>query len=265
MMDTIIWTATNLVANFILPPTLFFGLMAIGLWQGRKKRWARWLTVGSLIVFVLLSVSAVSSLLVQPFEAASPPLDTARIHNLPKHGAMIVVLGGGRRLGAIEYPGGETLGGASLERSRYGARLAKMTGLPLSVSGGKPDGGTLSEAALMKDFIETELKQPVAIVEDQSFDTRQNAQYMLARLAPLKIDTVILVTDVLHMPRAARTFEALGVKVIPAPIGFQTTAPISVLNFLPSVGGLRESAYVFHELIGEVWYRARRAIAMTAR
>ena len=261
-MDTLIWTVTNLIANFILPPTLFFGLMAIGLWQGRKRRWARWLTVGSLIVFVLLSVNAVSYLLVQPFETASPPLDSARIHDLPRQGAMIVVLGGGRRLGAIEYPGGETLGSASLERSRYGARLAKMTGLPLSVSGGKPDGGNLSEAALMKDFIETELNHPVAMVEDQSFNTRQNAQFMLARLVPLKIDTIILVTDVLHMPRAARTFESLGAKVIPAPIGFRTTAPINVTDFLPSFGGLRLSTYVFHELVGEVWYRARRAIAI---
>ena len=264
IMDTLIWTATNLVANFILPPTLFFGLMAIGLWQGRRKRWARWLTVGSLIVFVLLSVSAVSSLLVQPFEAASPPLDTARIRDLPKQGAMIVVLGGGRRLGALEYPGGEALGPASLERSRYGARLAKMTRLPLGVSGGKPDGGILSEAALMQDFIETELKQPVAIVEDQSFDTRQNAQFMLARLAPLKIHTIILVTDVLHMPRASRTFESLEVKVIPAPIGFRTTTPLNVTDFLPSADGLGLSAYVFHELIGEVWYRARRAVAAAA-
>ncbi|MEK7874962.1 MAG: YdcF family protein, partial [Pseudomonadota bacterium] len=180
-MDTLIWTVTNLIANFILPPTLFFGLMAIGLWQGRRKRWARWLTVGSLIVFVLLSVNAISYLLAQPFETASPPLDSARIHDLPRQGAMIVVLGGGRRLGAIEYPGGETLGAASLERSRYGARLAKATGLPLSVSGGKPGGGNLSEAALMQDFIETELNHPVAIVEDQSFDTRQNAEFMLAR------------------------------------------------------------------------------------
>ncbi|MBI1991316.1 MAG: YdcF family protein [Betaproteobacteria bacterium] len=264
-MDTLIWTVTNLIANLILPPTLFFGLMAIGLWQGGKRRWGRWLAAASLLALVLLSVSGVSRLLVQPFEAASPPLDSARIHDLPKKGAMIVVLGGGRRLGAIEYPGGETLGAPSLERSRYGARLAKATGLPLSVSGGKPDGGNLSEAALMKDFIETELKQPVAIVEDQSFDTRQNAQYILARLAPLKIHTIILVTDVLHMPRAARTFESLGIKVIRAPMDFRATAPLSVMDFLPSAEGLRLSRYVFHELIGEVWYRARRAIAAAAR
>ncbi len=261
-MDTLIWTATNLIANFILPPTLFFVLLAIGLWQGGRRRWARWLAAASLIALVLLSVNAVSRLLVQPFETASPPLDSVRIRELPKQGAMIVVLGGGRRLGALEYPGGETLGSASLERSRYGARLAKATGLPLAVTGGKPDGGILSEAALMKDFIEAELKQPVAIVEDQSFDTRQNAQFILAQLAPLKIGTIILVTDVLHMPRAARTFEALGAKVIPAPMDFRTSAPLNVTDFLPSAGGLRLSAYVFHEWIGEIWYRSRRAIAL---
>src|SRR3990167_402489 len=140
-MDTLIWTVTNLIANIILPPTVFFCLMAIGLWQGGTRRWARWLAGASLLALVLLSVGAVSSYLARPFETASPPLDSARIRDLPKQGTMIVVLGGGRRLGAVEYPEGETLGPASLERSRYGARLAKITGLPLGVSGGKPDGG----------------------------------------------------------------------------------------------------------------------------
>ena len=76
-MDSLIWTATNLIANLILPPTLFFGLMAIGLWQGGKRRWGRWLAGASLLALVLLSVGAVSRLLVQPFETASPPLNSA--------------------------------------------------------------------------------------------------------------------------------------------------------------------------------------------
>src|SRR3972149_7624728 len=137
-MDSVIWTATNLIAHLFLPPTLFFGLMAIGLWQGGKRRWGRWLAAASLLALVLLSVSGVSRLLVQPFEAASPPLDSARIHDLPTKGAVIVVLGGGRRLGALEYPGGETLRAPALERSRYGARLAEATGLPVGGSGGGP-------------------------------------------------------------------------------------------------------------------------------
>ena len=258
-MDTLFWAVTNLVANLMLPPTLFFVMIAIGLSQAGKRRWGRWLAGVSLLALTLLSVPAVSYLLAQPFEAASSPLDSAQFNDLPKQGAMIVVLGGGKRLGAIEYPEGETVSSSSEERSRYGTRLAKMTGLPLSVSGGKPNGGNLSEAALMKIFIETELNQRVTIVEDQSFDTRQSAQFTLARLAPLKVDTIVLVTDTLHMPRAARAFEALGAKVIRAPMNFRAGAPLNLIDSLPSSAGLYLSAYVLHELIGQVWYWARSA------
>src|SRR3972149_5330579 len=59
-MDTLIWTVTNLIANIILPPTVFFCLIAIGLWLGGNRRWARWLAGVSLAAPVLLSVSAVS-------------------------------------------------------------------------------------------------------------------------------------------------------------------------------------------------------------
>ena len=46
-----------------------------------------------------------------------------------------MILGGGLRRSAPEY-GGDTLGRLTLERLRYGAMLAKRTGLPVMVSGG---------------------------------------------------------------------------------------------------------------------------------
>jgi hypothetical protein len=52
------------------------------------------------------------------------------------------------------------------------------------------------------------------------------------------------------------------VKVIRAPMDFRAGALLNLTDFLPSAEGLKLSAYVFHELIGEVWYRARRAIAI---
>lgn len=259
-MESLIWSVTHLVAGLVLPPGIFFVSIAIGLSQGSKRRWARWLTVGSLVAFVLASLQAVAYLLARPFETAWPPLDPARIQSLPRKEAMIVVLGGGRTLGALEYPERETLSSASLKRSRYGVKLAKDTGLPLGVSAGKPGGGEISEAALMKHFIETELNHTVAIVEDRSLDTWQNAQFTTEKLRPLNIHTVVLVTDVMHMPRAARAFESVGLKVVPAPMDFQATAPLIFTDFLPSAEGLRLSQYVFRELLGEVWYRWRRAI-----
>ena len=47
----------------------------------------------------------------------------------------IVILGGGTRRNAPEY-GGDTLGRLTLERVRYGAQVAKLTALPVLVTGG---------------------------------------------------------------------------------------------------------------------------------
>ncbi len=113
----------------------------------------------------------------------------------------------------------------------------------------------------MKSFVEIELKLPVALVEDQSLDTRQNALFMVQKLRERNVTDIVLVTDVTHMPRAARTFESVGVKVIPAPIHYFSAAPFIVTDFLPSADGLEKSHRALREVLGEIWYRARRALA----
>lgn len=258
-MDVLVWTATNLVSGLILPPGVFFVLLAAGLFWGRKHRWGRWLAVGSLAGFALLSLSAVGYALVKPFEDRWPPLDPVVAKGLASERTVIVVLGGGRNLGALEYPSREVLAAGSLRRTAYAAQLAARTGMPLAVVGGKPDGGVLSEAVLMKDLLENGFKQRVTLVEDASFDTRQNALYVAKELAKRNIRTVVLVTDVLHMPRAARAFEAAGLGVVPAPVNFRASVALNVTDFLPSVGGLELSRQVLREWVGALWYRLRRA------
>ena len=260
-MDSLVWAVTNLIASLILPPGLFFVLIAFGLWQGRKHRWARWLTGIALVLFVSMSLTVVGYGMAKPFEDDWPPLDLAVAGRLPSDQAVIVVLGGGRTLGAIEYTDRETLSSASFRRSVYAAQLADQTGLRIAVSGGKPNGGGMSEAVLMKNFIENGLKHPVAFVEDQSFDTRQNAIYVAKALQEQNIRTVVLVTDVMHMPRATHAFQAAGVTVVPAPLNFQASAPPNITDFLPSVQGLEITRYALRELVGELWYRVRRAVS----
>ncbi len=53
----------------------------------------------------------------------------------------IIILGGGRQMGALdllEYQY-QNLRPQSIERLRAGARLAKVTNLPILLSGGTPD------------------------------------------------------------------------------------------------------------------------------
>ena len=259
-MQSLIWSATNLITALILPPGIFFVLLAAGLFWSRKHRWARWLAGVSLAAFVLLTLKVVAFALVAPFEARWPPLDPQAARRLAPAQAMIVVLGGGRTMGALEYPEHETLSAASLRRTVFAAQLAERTGLPLAVTGGSPDGGKLGEADLMQALLERGFRQRVALVEASSFDTRQNALYVAKALAARNIGTVVLVTDVLHMPRAARAFEAAGLKVLAAPMYFQASAPLNVTDFLPSSSALELSRYALHELVGAAWYELRRRL-----
>ena len=259
-MDTLIWTATNLIKSVILPPGLFFVLLTAGLVLGKKHRWARWLAGVTLAAFVLLSLKVVAYQLAAAFEANWPPLKLQAAKKLAPDKAMIVVLGGGRTQGALEYPERETLSDGSLRRTVYAAQLAARTELPLAVSGGSPKGGVRPEAELMKELLEKGFGQRVALVEAGSFDTRQNALYTAKALAAGKVRTVVLVTDVIHMPRAVRAFEATGLKVVPAPVYFQASAPLVATDFAPSVEALELSRYALHEWVGAAWYAMRRAM-----
>jgi hypothetical protein len=70
------------------------------------------------------------------------------------------VLGGGRNRGAPEW-GGESVNSFTLQRLRYAARLARESGLPLYVTGGKPDGGEFAEGTLMAEVLSREFAAPV--------------------------------------------------------------------------------------------------------
>ena len=84
-----------------------------------------------------------------------------------------MILGGGTRRDAPEY-GGDTLGQLTLERVRYGARVARLTGLPVLVTGGSVLGGE-TEAKLMQESLRAEVAVDVKWAEDRSRTTHENA------------------------------------------------------------------------------------------
>ena len=87
----------------------------------------------------------------------------------------IVVLGGGKYYNAPEYTSADTVSEPTLVRLRYAAWLHRQTGKPILVSGGSPEGSSVSEGQAMKAVLENEFKVPVAWTEDKSFNTFENA------------------------------------------------------------------------------------------
>jgi uncharacterized SAM-binding protein YcdF (DUF218 family) len=163
----------------------------------------------------------------------------------------IVILGGGVRRNAIEF-GGDTLGRLSLERVRYGARLARALSLPVLVTGGSVRGDTKAEAQLMREALETEFSIPVRWVEEKSRNTRENAGYSAAMLRESGVDRVVLVLHAFDVPRAREEFERARISVIPAPTHLPGTDNSALLSdFLPSASALASSHFAVYELLAQ--------------
>ncbi len=236
-------TFSYALAALILPPSST-GLMALaGLWVARRHaRWGAALVVLSMTTLLLLSMPAVAMVLLRTLEPQ--PLNVAQVrHPSPQ---AIVVLGGGRQRGALEW-GGETVNSASLQRVRYGATLARELGLPVLVTGGTPGQGVRPEAALMRDVMAHELHTEVRWVEDQSLTTRDNARLSASILRSTGIRRIVLVTSASHMARAQRNFVDQGLEVWPAPTDYLGQLPFAWNLLIPSVEGLGRSNTALRE------------------
>lgn len=170
----------------------------------------------------------------------------------------IVILGGGRRLYAPEYPLGETVSLGTLERLRYGAKIAGETGLPVLVSGGKPSNGLTSgqysEATLMAGVLEDEFSVPVKWLETESEDTLQNARYTAAILQSEGVSQIILVTHVHHMERAKMAFESEELTVTAAATGWPVpkVEALSAAHFVPSFAGYMKTRHLLYRWLVEL-------------
>ncbi len=246
---TMSWFLVNLFSAFLLPPfnLLLLGALGIYLWH-KRARAARILVTISIAGIWLLSTPFVAGSLLQSIEGQSVDLSQ------PAADA-IVVLGGGQYFTAPEYRG-NTISWASLERVRYAAKLHRLTGKPILVSGGTPQGG-VAEAALMKNVLQQEYFVPVRWVEDTSDNTLENAQHSHEILARDGVSRIYLVTHAWHMPRSVQVFEHAGFDVIPASTVFVTRNKTDLLSFIPNAGALLESYRFMHEVIGMLWYRLK--------
>lgn len=246
------WLLVNAVSALLLPPLNLLLLCAAGVLL--RRRWPRLgaaVALLSLAVLVGLSTHAGVRLLARPLENRQPALDPARA----SPAQAIVVLGGGRSRNAPEYEGRDVPRSNVLARLRYAARLQRQTGLPLLVSGGRPEGADESEAALMARVLREDFQADVRWLEDESDNTAQNAMLSASLLRQAGIARVLLVTDALHMPRSQNIFEQAGLAVIAAPTNYLAQGVLHPADFIPNAGALRDSHYALHEWIGLLWYR----------
>jgi len=242
------------LAALILPPAGPLLLVLFGLWLSRAGRNRRRqyggvvLATLGLLSLMLLSLPIVGDALMAPLES-NPPISAAQLQRVQA----IVILGGGSYHAAPEY-GGDTVGYTTLERIRYGARLARESRLPLLVTGGAPFGGR-PEAESMREALEADFGVKVRWVEAASRDTAENAGLSAPLLKAAGITRIALVSHAWHLPRAIPLFEQQGLEVAPAPTAYSTGSPSWVEDLLP--GNLRRSRWALNEYLGRFYNRLK--------
>lgn len=240
-----------LLSDLVLPPTSLIALTLVGAALLRSRpRLGLGLIVGAQLLLFALAVPAVAFALARTLEPA--PLDVSAL----KRVQAIVILGGGRHRGALEW-GGETVNDFTLERLRYGAQLARTSGLPVYVTGGMPDGGMHAEGDLMAGVLAKDYGVRVKWIDNAANTTRENALMAAQDLTSTGVQRIALVTSAMHMPRSVRAFEAAGFTVVAAPTGFRGQRPFAVYQLMPSAGGLRLSNAALREWFAQAVYRLR--------
>jgi uncharacterized SAM-binding protein YcdF (DUF218 family) len=230
----------------VLPPTgpLFLALLGLVLLR-RHPRTGRTLAATGVVLLLVLSTPIAAYLLLQ-FVDTSAPLDLKQA----ERAQAIVILGGGTRSDAVEY-GGDTLGRLTLERVRYGARVARLTGLPVLVSGGSTSD-TQPEANLMRGALEREFNVRVRWAESQSRNTHENAVRSAEILRREGIERVVLVAHGFDMRRARAEFAAQGIETLAAPTVTHRMTYGTIFDFLPSMSGLEDSYYATYEILANL-------------
>ena len=209
-------------------------------------------------VCLILSIPAISDGLIDSLQVF-PALSPAAIRDVSgAPSTAIVILSAGRRTYAPEF-GGQTADEITLERVRYGAKLARETQLPVLVSGGAPQAENVPLAKLMADVLRTDYGIDAKWQESQSVNTAENAIYSAAILKRAGITRAVLVTHAWHMKRAYAAFVANGISVMPAPTAFYgRPAERSLTDYVePNMRAFRDSGYAIHEIIGGYWYAIR--------
>lgn len=248
------WIFNNAASALLLPPLNLIVLCIFGIALRRRyPRCGLALSVTALFVLTFISTLPGAMLLVAPLENLNAPLASGDIGNAQA----IVVLGAGRIAGAPEYAGQDIPSSPALHRMRYAARLHRETALPILVTGGQPDGSTVSEAAIMARSLRDDFAVPVRWQEGMSNNTAENAQFSFTLLHGAGIKRIVLVTDAMHMQRAKSVFRQAGFDVVAAPTIFVSASRATAVDYFPRSIWLHHTAYAMHEWLGLAWYQVR--------
>lgn len=256
---------SKLLPLFIYPLGLSCVLLGLSMvWLWKKPRRSLIAIATALLILFCTSNPLIASTVVKTLEWQYLPPDP-----MPAAEA-IVVLGGSTRPQAPPRPWVEVL--ESGDRVLYGVKLYQDGMAPLIVfSGGRINWKDAAKRSEAEDMTEIALAMGVPerniLRENESLNTYQNAVNTAKLLQQRQIDTILLVTSAIHMPRSMAIFKHQGLNVTAAPTDYWvSTASLAAmrgvslgtfLNVLPDTESLDFFTRALKEYIGLGIYRLR--------
>jgi len=238
----------------ILPLTIFWFVLMIGIvfFLFKHKRTGLIFCFLSILWLILISFPFVPSILVRSLEDRFPPL--MEISQIPKGRTIVIlVLGGGRSEDENLSSKGKPMLD-SLSRLSEGIRLHKLLSDSHLVFSGMTKGQKYSHAEILK---QAALAMGVDEKEISLLNTSENTR-MEAFDFTNKFgtgNTLVLVTDAIHMPRAMLLFRKAGQSPIPAPTNYMMKSEGKKYpkDWGPSTLNIRKMEIVLHEIFGLTW------------
>ncbi len=247
----------KLISQLFYPVPLCLEILVVGvilLLFTRKQRAGKLATLAGVVLFAIMSYTAIPNMLLKPLEYRYPPIGIANpaIDDPLPPVKWIVALGGGHTSGQ-KIPITSQVSGASLVRLVEAIRLhKKIPGSKLILSGGKvfdptPEAETMAEVARVMGVHNEDL-----ILESDSKDTNDQARLIQPIVGD---DLFLLVTSAAHIPRSIALFEGLGMHPIAAPTGYLTNESQSLNpdKLFPGTEGLVKTECALHEYLGRIW------------
>lgn len=209
----------------------------------------------ALLLLLLTSNPMFADWLASTLEKRYPPV---AVSSTAEHDA-IIVLGGG--LSIPQKPALHAQLTSGSDRYWHATGLYRSGLAPvILIAGGnvfqqfdRQEKPLLGEASYAKGLLtDWGVPESAIVIEESSRTTSQNMRNIGKVIDDLGLDSALLVTSALHMPRSMMEFERLPVNITPSSADVlvrDSHSPI-VLRLLPSAGALSLSTRAIHEYYG---------------
>jgi len=251
LMEAVGYFAKKLVSTFCYPLSFSLLVLFVGiiLWRARRRPRAGFaLTLTAAMLLVVVSFPVTGYVLTKALETEAGPY--ADPSELKRRGVKYIVVLGAELVTAERTPADRM--GNSLFRVMEGIRLWRGIEDGVLVLSGGSMPGTSSEAEAMAALpMELGVPRKALVLETGAWDTEGEAR-IFSRLVGK--EPFALVTSALHIPRAMRHFQSLGLNPIACPCEFKIARPLLRYQwFWPNADALLRSQMAIHEYLGRAW------------